>query len=96
MAASWEGRLFRMAIRLHMANIRRAVIVALVVGTAFLLVNHGDHLMAEASCEGFVLKACFGYAIPFIVSLVSAFFATSGGRRDRGATARSSRGRPSG
>ncbi len=57
------------------ANLRRAIIIALVVGTALLLINHGDHLGDEPVCSHFYLKACGMYAVPFLVSIVSAIFA---------------------
>lgn len=57
------------------ANLQRAIIIALVVGTALLLINHGDHLADEPVCSHFYLKACGMYAVPFSVSIVSAILA---------------------
>lgn len=60
-------------------NLHRAIIIALVVGTALLMINHGDHITEEPVCSYFYLKACGMYAVPFSVSIVSAIFAA----RDR-------------
>ena len=57
------------------ANLRRALIIAAVVGTGLLLINHGDHLMCEPVCSHFYLKTCGTYAVPFMVSMVSAVMA---------------------
>ena len=54
------------------ANLRRAAVIALVVGTALLLLNHGDHLASEPVCDHLFLKLGGVYAVPFTVSLVSA------------------------
>ncbi|RMH42250.1 MAG: hypothetical protein D6689_08755 [Deltaproteobacteria bacterium] len=61
------------------ANLQRAVIISLVVGTALLLINHGDHLALEPICPHFYAKAVCTYVVPFGVSMVSALFAA----RDR-------------
>ncbi len=57
------------------ANLQRAFVIALVVGTALLLINHGDHLADEPVCSHFYLKACGMYVVPFSVSIVSAILA---------------------
>jgi len=58
------------------ANVKRAVVISGVVGTALLLINHGDHLASEPVCDHFYWKAGGMYAVPFAVSLVSAVLAS--------------------
>lgn len=53
--------------------------MAAVVGTALVLINHGDHLRMEPVCRRFYLKVALSYLTPFLVSLVS----TSLAARDR-------------
>ncbi|MCA9679306.1 MAG: nitrate/nitrite transporter NrtS [Kofleriaceae bacterium] len=60
------------------AAYRRASLVAVVVGTALVLINHGDHLCREPVCHHFFLKAGLSYAVPFLVSLYSTARATRG------------------
>jgi hypothetical protein len=52
-------------------NLRRAVIIAVVVGTILVLINHGDHIEQEPVCDGFFLKSGLSYVVPFLVSMVS-------------------------
>lgn len=59
-----------------MAQLRRAIITSLVVGTTLLLINHGDHITREPICPHFWFKCGLCYAVPFCVSLVSAVLAT--------------------
>jgi len=66
------------------AVVARAAVISLVVGTALVLVNHGDHLAGEAVCEHFYLKCTLSYLTPFVVSLVSAAMAERGRRRPGG------------
>ncbi len=61
------------------ANFRRAVVISIVVGTALLFINHGDHIQNEPVCHHFYLKTCGVYLVPFTVSMVSAIMAA----RDR-------------
>jgi hypothetical protein len=56
-------------------NLVRAVAIAVVVGSALLFINHGDHLAREPHCDYFALKCALTYATPFVVSLVSAVIA---------------------
>jgi len=58
------------------AHLKRAAVISSVVGTALLLINHGDHLAAEPVCEHFYWKAGGMYAVPFAVSLISAVLAS--------------------
>lgn len=51
---------------------RRAVFVAAIVGSALVLINHGDHLLAAGDGLGFWINVALSYAVPFTVSLVSA------------------------
>jgi len=58
------------------ANLQRAIVIAIVVGTTLLMINHGDHLADEPACSHFYLKAGGMYVVPFAVSIVSAILAT--------------------
>lgn len=53
------------------SNLRRALTIALIVGTTLLLINHGDHIEQEPICEFFFVKAGLCYFVPFAVSMVS-------------------------
>jgi hypothetical protein len=53
----------------------RATIVALVVGTMLIMINHGDHLLQEPHCRAFYLKLGLTYLVPFAVSLYSSLAA---------------------
>ena len=55
--------------------LRRALVVAGVVGSALLLINHGDHLGDEPVCSHFFVKGALCYLVPFLVSLGSAVVA---------------------
>lgn len=57
----------------------RAALIALAVGTALVLINHGDHIAMEPICPHFYLKAALSYLTPFLVSLFSTLLAS----RDR-------------
>lgn len=57
------------------ANLTRAIVIALLVGTALILINHGDHLLEEPICDGFMLKCALSYVVPFLVSMSSAVMA---------------------
>ena len=57
----------------------RAALIAALVGSALVVINHGDHLLKEPICRRFYLKVALSFLTPFIVSLVSTFFAV----RDR-------------
>ncbi len=52
-------------------NLRRSIVIALVVGTVLVLINHGDHIEKEPVCEHFYLKLGLCYFVPFLVSMVS-------------------------
>jgi hypothetical protein len=52
-------------------NQARAVVIAAVVGSILVLINHGDHLTAEPVCDGFFLKCGLSYLVPFLVSMGS-------------------------
>lgn len=58
-------------------NLRRALAIALFVGTVLVLVNHGDHIEQEPVCEFFFLKAGLCYFVPFAVSMVSVLMSAS-------------------
>lgn len=53
----------------------RAAIIAVIVGTTLVMVNHGDHILDEPVCPYFGLKAALTYLTPFLVSLVSSTLA---------------------
>lgn len=57
------------------AQLGRSILMALVVGSALVLINHGDHLAKEPICHGFVFKTGLSYLVPFLVSMVSAALA---------------------
>lgn len=57
-------------------NLRRALAIALFVGTVLVLVNHGDHIEKEPVCDFFFLKAGLCYFVPFAVSMVSVLMST--------------------
>lgn len=57
------------------SNLPRALIIAAVVGTVLVLVNHGDHIEQEPVCDGFFTKCALCYFAPFSVSMVSAVLA---------------------
>ena len=53
-------------------HLPRAIVTSLVVGTALVLINHGDQLRRAPIAPHFWLKCGLSYAVPFLVSLVSA------------------------
>ncbi|WP_394144447.1 nitrate/nitrite transporter NrtS [Vibrio atypicus] len=53
------------------ATVRRAAIIALIVGTILNLINQGDALLSGSETNG--VKALLTYCVPFIVSLVSSW-----------------------
>lgn len=57
------------------ANLTRAIVIAVVVGSILLLINHGDHLEHEPVCDRFFVKAGLSYLVPFLVSIFSAVLA---------------------
>lgn len=56
-------------------SLLRSLAIALLVGTALVLINHGDHLLQEPVCSNFYLKCAMCYVVPFMVSMVSAVLA---------------------
>ncbi len=54
---------------------RYSVLIALVFGTALIVINHGDHLMAKMICPNFYAKCIITYFVPFLVSMVSGVLA---------------------
>ena len=62
------------------AVVGRALVVALVVGTALVAINHGGELLRGASAAGLGWQVPLTYAVPFAVSLVSSVLAA---RRER-------------
>jgi hypothetical protein len=55
--------------------LRRAIIIALVVGTILTMINQGDILVSGAVTPLVVLKICLTYMVPYGVSTVSALAA---------------------
>jgi hypothetical protein len=51
-------------------------VIAAVVGTAIVLINHGDHILLEPICHRFYAKAALSYVTPFVVSLLSSVLAS--------------------
>ena len=68
---------------LRVADVVRAVIVAAIVGSALVLINHGDHLWSEPVCTYFWAKCGLSYATPFLVSLTSSALVRRSFRRAR-------------
>ncbi len=52
-------------------NLGRALLIAVVVGTVLLMINHGDHIEKEPICTDFWTKCGLTYLVPFLVSMVS-------------------------
>ncbi len=61
--------------------LRRAVMVAMIVGSLLVAINHGDHIMQEPVCSHFYVKCLASYAVPFLVSFASAMLALRENRR---------------
>lgn len=59
----------------------RATLLAALVGSVLVLINHGDHLALEPICPGFYWKVALSYAVPFTVSFVSTLLAQGDARR---------------
>ena len=60
-----------------------AVMIAAVVGTALIMINHGDHIEKEPACTNFWAKASLCYLVPFLVSMASVWLAVRGRQRRR-------------
>ena len=69
--------------QLFTANLRRAVLMSIVVGTILVLINHGDHIHQEPVCDHFFVKGFLSYLVPFVVSIVSAMLAARTRRPQR-------------
>jgi hypothetical protein len=67
------------------ANLGRALLIAGIVGTILVLINHGDHLDREPVCDHFFAKCALSYVVPFAVSLASALLAARDNANKRGA-----------
>lgn len=52
----------------HPRTMRRALAVALVVGTVLNLINHYDLLIGSALTVGVVIQICLTYMVPYVVS----------------------------
>lgn len=59
----------------HRPVLRRAIIIALVVGTLLALINQGDVLLHGHLTVLVVMKICLTYTVPFAVSTGSALAA---------------------
>ncbi len=62
-------------------TLARATLLAALVGSVLVLINHGDHLTREPVCAGFYWKLSLSYAVPFTVSLISTLLAQGDARR---------------
>ena len=62
-------------------TVARATVLAAVVGSVLVIINHGDHLAREPTCPGFYWKLGLSYAVPFTVSFVSTLLAHGDARR---------------
>ena len=65
-------------------NLGRALLVAAMVGTVLVLINHGDHLDKEPVCQHFFAKCALSYVVPFAVSLFSAVVAARAKSNNQG------------
>ena len=65
-------------------NLARALLVAAIVGTVLVLINHGDHLDNEPVCAHFFAKCALSYAVPFGVSIFSAVLAARAKSNNQG------------
>ena len=61
------------------ASWNRALLIAALVGTVLVVINHGDHLLRRSLCDHCAAKMSLSYVVPFLVSLFSASLAS----RDR-------------
>ncbi len=64
--------------------VRRAVVVALVVGTCLTAINQGDTLLQLRFPAALLWKIPLSYAVPFVVSTYSASVAASSGGNGAG------------
>ena len=55
--------------------LRRAIIIALIVGSILTMINQGDILLTGAVTPLVVLQICLTYTVPYSVSTVSALAA---------------------
>ena len=60
---------------LYRSVLRRAIYVALIVGTMPVIINQGDVLLAGAATPLVVTKIMLTYAVPYSVSTFSALSA---------------------
>ncbi len=52
--------------------VRRALRVAMVVGSVLVLINHGDHLLTGKLASADLYKILLTYCVPYCVSTYSA------------------------
>jgi hypothetical protein len=67
------SNLIKLSMRKH--NLRRAIILALVVGTLLAVINHYDTIMDGQISNKTVMKILVTYLVPFVVSLTSSTLA---------------------
>ncbi len=65
------------------ANLGRAILISLIVGSALVMINHGDHIEQEPVCTHFWAKAGLCYLVPFMVSMGSVWLAIRARRKRR-------------
>lgn len=60
-----------LAMACHPATVRRALLTALVVGSALLAINYGDAIVSGAMDRGRWVRAALTVVVPYLVSTVS-------------------------
>lgn len=70
MTSETEPRLIELCTR--RAVMRRAAMIALVVGTILAIINHGDRLIAGEQNGEVITKILMTYLVPYCVSTYSA------------------------
>ena len=60
----------------HPPMLRRSLLIAPVVGTVLLAINHGDALFSGQWSPGLAWKAPLTYFVPFVVATCGALFNT--------------------
>ena len=51
--------------------VRRAVVIALIVGTVLAIINHGDFMLEGTLGEGSIKKILLTYLVPYCISTYS-------------------------
>ena len=56
------------ALALHPATLRRALITACIVGVALIAINHGAAIVTGTVTRGRILQMCLTVVVPYLVS----------------------------